>query len=161
MECTHRGHWHCDSMPTICCDTSRLVVSLRYIEPIEETDDHSSSRVSQRASSIANNIIRERFLYSSSTARLSNMQMFQTRFGKVWSWENDTAFVKSMRQGQMYEESTFAEHLAPIVANASVMLEIGAHIYWLPVPHERALLNRPAHNPFYRISFYFYLVLSE
>ena len=99
-----------------------------FVKTHRTTDDHSSSRVSQRASSIANNIIRERFLYSSSTARLSKMQMFQIRFGKVWSWENDIAFVESMRQGQMYEESTFEEHLAPIVANASVMLDIGAHI---------------------------------
>ena len=89
--------------------------------------DVTDEYMHENLNKLANNV-RESFLYSSSTARLYNMQMFQTCFSKVRSWENDTAFVESMRQGQMYEESIFEEHLAPIVANASVMLDIGAHI---------------------------------
>lgn len=71
-------------------------------------------------------------------------QQFDTRFGKMWAWNNDMAFVKSMRSGRMYEEELFQAHLAPIVAGATVMLDIGAHI------GSQAIMSA-RHNPTCRI----------
>lgn len=56
------------------------------------------------------------------------MKTFETSYGVVSCFDNDESFVRSMQAGKMFEQDLFEQHVSHHIKNATIILDVGAHI---------------------------------
>lgn len=73
-----------------------------------------------------------------------NTQTFDTKYGFITCFSNDTVFYESMKNGNIYEEELILDNIIPLFINNSsnkVILDIGSHIGTHSIVYSKLISN--------------------